>query len=635
MTKNRDVALDSIKSAFVIGDFVVRPEHHSLVKDGQEQLLEPRAMTILMLLARQAGELVSREALLLEAWPGRVVSDNAINQFITKLRRSLGDDAKEPRYIVTVPKRGYRLIAPVEEVLLEAPRLPQPLTNQPPAPPERATWPGWALALILLLPVLQGVFTTLKRQSGFSHQEPLVKLPGSQQQPRLSADGQYLAFSYREDASPNQLYIQKLAKPHQPPPRPQPLTGQDADRQAPAWSPDGKALAYLWRHGQQCQIRLAALDRQSGRLSGVRALTFCQPADTRSRLAFSRDGKSLYFNRRPKPRAPYQLYQLHLGTGRLTALTHPSEPGDGDLAFALSEDGRQLLVARDHYWQSQSVYLKDLTSGHAVRLLQNTAITALAWGEDNRHYYLARPSGEVSRYALGRLKGEALAVSSVEGLSFAGGKLVVSQGHWQSALLELTAPFNGDQPTLKALQTGRAVPDVAGLDTRQPKATPDLPSGARNIAWSSDGQSLYFASNQQGDWQIWRYQDDDQSMGQVTEHGGFCGRPDSKEHFLYFTRLHKAGLWRQNLKTGTVTSINANIDWQHCESWAITEQAVFYLTPDSHPKLMRFDFSLGLENEVAQLAGAEQTQFAIAKDESRILFTQQSRDKSVISLLRR
>lgn len=635
MTKNRDLALESIKNAFVIGDFVVRPEHHSLVKDGQEQLLEPRAMTILMLLARQAGELVSREALLLEAWPGRVVSDNAINQFITKLRRSLGDDAKDPRYIVTVPKRGYRLIAPVEEVLLEAPRLPQPLTNQPPAPPERATWPGWALALLLLLPVLQGVFTTLKHQSGFRHQEPLVRLPGSQQQPRLSADGQYLAFSYREEAGPSQLYIQKLAKSHQPPQRPQPLTGQDADRQAPAWSPDGKALAYLWRHGQQCQIRLAALDRQSGRLSGARALTFCQTADSHSQLAFSRDGKSLYFNRRPKPHAPYQLYQLHLGTGRLTALTHPTEPGDGDLAFALSQDGRQLLVARDNYWQSQSVYLKDLTSGHGVRLLHDTAVNALAWSEDNRHYYLARPNGEVIRYALGKHKGETLAVGSVEVMAFSGDKLVVSQSHWQSALFELKAPFSGARPTLKALQAGRASPGFAGMDNRQPKATPPLPSGARNLAWSDDGQSLYFASNQQGDWQIWRYQRGDQKLEQVTEQGGFCARPDSQQHFLYFTRLHKTGLWRQNLKTGAVTPINANIDWQRCESWAITDQAVFYLTPAPSPKLMRFDFSQGMENEVTQLADAEQTQFAIAKDESRILFTQQSRDKSAISLLRR
>ena len=62
------------------------------------------------------AEMIGREELLSAVWPGVVVGDDALTQAIIKLRKALGDDAQEPRYIETIPKRGYRLIAPVQAV---------------------------------------------------------------------------------------------------------------------------------------------------------------------------------------------------------------------------------------------------------------------------------------------------------------------------------------------------------------------------------------------------------------------------------------------------------------------------------------------------------------------------------------
>src|SRR5688572_3291261 len=70
-------------------------------------------MEVLMLLAEHADRVVSREELLHAVWPGVVVGDEALTQSVIKLRRALGDDSRSPSYIETIPKRGYRLIAPV------------------------------------------------------------------------------------------------------------------------------------------------------------------------------------------------------------------------------------------------------------------------------------------------------------------------------------------------------------------------------------------------------------------------------------------------------------------------------------------------------------------------------------------
>ena len=67
-------------------------------------------MQVLLILAGQAGEVVTRESLERQAWAGRVVSDDAVTNTIAKLRRALGDDRRRPQFIETIPKRGYRLI---------------------------------------------------------------------------------------------------------------------------------------------------------------------------------------------------------------------------------------------------------------------------------------------------------------------------------------------------------------------------------------------------------------------------------------------------------------------------------------------------------------------------------------------
>ncbi len=98
-----------------VGEWRVDARGNALARGGEVVRLEPKAIEVLTFLARRAGEVVGREELLAAVWPGVIVGDDALTQAIIKLRKALGDEAQSPRYIETIPKRGYRLIAQVEE----------------------------------------------------------------------------------------------------------------------------------------------------------------------------------------------------------------------------------------------------------------------------------------------------------------------------------------------------------------------------------------------------------------------------------------------------------------------------------------------------------------------------------------
>lgn len=97
----------------VIGEWTVRRDLNELRRHDRQVRLEPRAMNLLVYLAGRAGRVTSKQEILEAVWKGVFVSDSALTRTIADLRRSLGDDAKDPRYLETISKRGYRLLAPV------------------------------------------------------------------------------------------------------------------------------------------------------------------------------------------------------------------------------------------------------------------------------------------------------------------------------------------------------------------------------------------------------------------------------------------------------------------------------------------------------------------------------------------
>lgn len=98
---------------FRLGPLLVEPERLVLIDAGAEITLEPRMMEVLIALAERAGEVVSAEQLLIEVWHGSFYGDNPVHKTIAQLRRRLCDNSRQPRYIETIRKRGYRLLPKV------------------------------------------------------------------------------------------------------------------------------------------------------------------------------------------------------------------------------------------------------------------------------------------------------------------------------------------------------------------------------------------------------------------------------------------------------------------------------------------------------------------------------------------
>lgn len=94
--------------------FLLDPADRRLIADGAPVELNARYFDALALLVREAGTLVTKDRFMAEVWAGVPVTDEALTQCIRSLRKRLGDDAARPRFIETVPKHGYRFVAPVE-----------------------------------------------------------------------------------------------------------------------------------------------------------------------------------------------------------------------------------------------------------------------------------------------------------------------------------------------------------------------------------------------------------------------------------------------------------------------------------------------------------------------------------------
>ncbi len=99
--------------SFTLGDWLVDPRGCHLSRGETSVKLRAQLADLLVCLARRAGEIVLKDEILAEVWPGQYIAESGLSRCIAELRQILQDDASQPRYIETITKRGYRLVAPV------------------------------------------------------------------------------------------------------------------------------------------------------------------------------------------------------------------------------------------------------------------------------------------------------------------------------------------------------------------------------------------------------------------------------------------------------------------------------------------------------------------------------------------
>src|SRR5262245_5631047 len=230
-------------SVLRFGSFELDVSGGQLRKSGVRLKLRPQAFRVLTLLANRSGELVTREEIRQQIWDDDsfVDFDQSLNFCIRQVRNVLGDDAVAPRFIETIPRRGYRFLVPV--AVLPAPT-PMPVVTSKAAPRKAITW-LWAIAVLVQTAAILLWYNRPHSPPRAWRSIPLTTYPGSERNPSLSPSGQQVAFTWDGEAKDNfDIYLKSVDSG-----APVRLTTHPAEDVSPAWSPDGHTLAFLRRFG--------------------------------------------------------------------------------------------------------------------------------------------------------------------------------------------------------------------------------------------------------------------------------------------------------------------------------------------------------------------------------------------------
>jgi Tol biopolymer transport system component/DNA-binding winged helix-turn-helix (wHTH) protein len=222
-----------------------------VTKSGEPVRLEPKAVELLLFLAANPGRLVSKAEVQEAVWKDTAVTENALTRLVAQIRRGLGDDAREARYIETVPTKGYRFIARVDSAGPAPAALP--VASADPAPPAGPRWSPALRAAAALSTLIVLVFAFLAIRSLVARPSSVAAVPAPpsvlERQastgatlnvfPCFSPDGSALAFAALRGRS-MELVVRALA----PGAREVAVTSDGMQNVQPAFSPDGRRLAY-------------------------------------------------------------------------------------------------------------------------------------------------------------------------------------------------------------------------------------------------------------------------------------------------------------------------------------------------------------------------------------------------------
>ncbi len=363
--------------AYEFGDFRVDLRTMSLSKQGEIVPVEPKVFDVLCSLIAHRDRVLTKDELLDLAWPDTFVTPNALTRTIAQLRKALGDDADEATFIATLSKRGYRWVAPVVVHPAAAPNPPVVAAANPaaavgsaaslPAPPvarpRRTPWRvagAFAVALVLVAIAWAWNRAETKTVPVARPESPPTRLTvrsGYDGMPALSADGR---IAYASDAGgPLEIWITGST----PGSRATALTNDGGQNTDPAWSPDGRWIAFssIRRGGIWVVPSTGGAPRQV--------------AEAGSEPAWSPDSASIVFSSNAGGMAWQSTLMIvgRDGTG-LRALTRIGAPPGGHREPSFAPDGQHVafVVFGNGGWIGE-LWIARLADGAVSKVLTHNA----------------------------------------------------------------------------------------------------------------------------------------------------------------------------------------------------------------------------------------------------------------------
>ncbi|MDQ2832328.1 MAG: winged helix-turn-helix domain-containing protein [Acidobacteriota bacterium] len=586
---------------YTFGEYRLDVRERRLWQNDVLLSLPPKTFDLLVIMLASAGRLLEKDYLIRSVWPDSYVQDANLSVHIANIRRTLGRTSEVERFIETVPKVGYRFVAPVFS-LLDA--LPSPsvaegqtltanspegwsegagvvLTPEPSAAssPEastkwRAASVGFrtaavaAIACVLLLVAFR-FMETRKEGTGENGTSttPLASTPGLFLQPAFSPDGQELAYTWRANKSSHQsIYLQ-----HVPGEDRRILIDTGFDDYSPTWSPDGSEIAFLHARGddQPFEVVIArkqnpALRRSIATIAGAED-AFRGPAT----LCWSPDGHTLVTTDQSKGDESPALTLISAETGQKRQLTHtPPRMVDDQAAF--SPDGAQIAFRRSQGDSSDEIYLIAASGGHERKLTsRSNPIDGLAWSTDGGRIIFSsgRATSLGSIWSLPLSGGPPTGVTTP--LTHTSSPTVSPVGH---RMAYVNSPNNVSVWRLPLDAHGDAQPFIASnfFDA--------------SAVYSPDGTHIAFRSDRSGTNEIWVCRADGSEPRRITHFNGpMTGSPrwapDSRSLAFDSRGGGRADIYVANLDSGVsirITDSTRTDSDNVVPAWSHDGRAIYY-----------------------------------------------------------
>jgi Tol biopolymer transport system component/DNA-binding winged helix-turn-helix (wHTH) protein len=522
-------------TVFAFEEFQLDCEGLELARNGRPLKLERKPLELLILLVRRQGDLVTRAEIAERLWDPTVFVDteHGINTAVRKIRRTLRDDTAQPRFVQTVPGRGYRFIAmvvdvsPVPEINPEinyvVPEAKVEVATQPVSLttlqvsrqlPRRGIHPWFvfgSIAALILVALGATAFRLVRPRDLYTvtGSNRITSYPGAATHPSYSPDGREVTFSWNGEGA-RSIYVavpqsnQRLR-----------LTHSSLPDDFPVWSPDGKYIAFLRfsnpNAGQLMLVPALGGPEPERRLHAV-DLSF-ETASSSSFLAWTPDSKWICFTTRSdnsKTRERLVLISPDTGESRPVFSTVDRNMSDSSPAF--SPDGRWLAFARFTQPFNTTILVQHLSPGFqpegdpiAVREAGLNPQSPV-WTPDGRSLlFLERLTSRLFQVEMSDIlsarPARQIYVGSnrFEGLTFAGHAprlctSIVTDGSDLWAI------------SLKGASAGDRVPRKI-LESKVNQYHPE---------YSPDGRQLAFASDRDGSHQVWVASADGENPRQLT-----------------------------------------------------------------------------------------------------------------------